>query len=60
MTDRGWKMLINSKKAHYFFDGRSLCGKWMSLGREGFEDYDHENPENCKGCMKKRAEWIRK
>jgi hypothetical protein len=29
---RGWGWPTNSKKAHYFFDGRSLCGKWGFFG----------------------------
>jgi hypothetical protein len=50
---KGWKMLINSTKAHYFIDNRSLCGKWLSLGVE-YDDNNHYSQDNCKGCMKKR------
>lgn len=32
-TVEGWKGLINARKWHYFRDGKSLCGKWMNLGR---------------------------
>ena len=50
---KGWKLLINNPKAHYFIDGRSLCGRWMNLGKD-FEDFGHHSPDNCKACMKKR------
>lgn len=51
---KGWKMVINSPKAHYFLDGRSFCGRWMNLGHDGFEDFNHHLVDNCKQCMKKR------
>ena len=50
----GWKFLVNSPKAHYFVDGRSLCGRWMNLGVGGFEDDNHNSPDNCTACRKKR------
>ena len=34
-TKEGWTWLINSRKDHYFRDGKSLCGKWMVLGSNG-------------------------
>lgn len=28
----GWKYLFNADKQHYFTEGRSLCGRWMTFG----------------------------
>jgi len=53
-SGRGWKVLINSPKAHYFVEGRSLCGKWLCLGKEDFEDSNHDHPDNCVKCKKTR------
>lgn len=51
----GWAWPLNSRKAHWFgADGRSLCGKWMFLG-EIRDDSNHESPDNCKACARKRA-----
>lgn len=55
ISKRGWKVLINSPKAHYFIEGQSLCRRWMNLGSDGFEDFNHDSPDNCKNCEKKRA-----
>src|SRR5579864_4434984 len=29
---KGWAWPVNSRKAHYFFDARSLCGKMAFFG----------------------------
>ncbi len=47
----GWTWLINSKKEHYFRDGKSLCGKWACLGND-FTEYPDGTP--CATCLKKR------
>jgi len=50
---KGWAWPVNSHKAHYFDNGRSLCGKWMWLGAlDGDRDVDH--PDNCATCNRKR------
>jgi hypothetical protein len=46
-------VLSNSRKAHYFIDGRALCGKFMYLG-SSYEDHTHESPDNCAACRRKR------
>lgn len=51
----GWTYLINSKKWHYFRDGRSLCGKWAYFGSSDFEKGKDNHPKNCSACVKKRA-----
>ncbi len=50
--EEGWTWLINSKKWHYFDkDGRSLCGRWLTFGRE-FEQGNDNSPDNCKACRR--------
>jgi hypothetical protein len=51
--DQGWGVPLNTKKAHYFVNGRSLCSRWMFFG--WLEDSHHDHPDNCKACMKARA-----
>ena len=51
-TTEGWGFPLNSRKAHYFVDGFSLCGKWMFLGP--MENYQGKSsPDDCKSCEKK-------
>ncbi|GAI42565.1 unnamed protein product, partial [marine sediment metagenome] len=40
----------NSRKAHYFIDGRSLCGKWLFFG--ALYDSNDNSPDNCTSCKK--------
>ena len=49
----GWTWLTNSKKWHYFIDGRSLCGRFMVLGRPELEQGNNNSSDNCKACVKK-------
>ena len=51
----GWKWLINSKKWHYFRDGRSLCKKWMNLAGNEFEQGNDDSVDNCPTCRKALA-----
>ncbi len=46
----GWGFPLNSRKAHYFVDSRSLCGKWMFFGN--LEQGNDESPDNCTACKK--------
>ena len=51
--EKGWGWPGASKKAHYFNQNvMSLCGGWMFTGE--LEDSEHQSPDNCKSCMKKR------
>jgi hypothetical protein len=50
--EEGWTWLINSKKRHYFRNGKSLCGKWACLGND-FTGYPDGIP--CATCLKKRG-----
>ncbi|MCX9083198.1 MAG: hypothetical protein OIN87_00165 [Candidatus Methanoperedens sp.] len=47
---KGWGFPLNSKKAHYFVDGRSLCGKWMFFGV--LEQGNDNSLDNCTACKK--------
>ena len=49
----GWGWPENSRKAHYFVDGRSLCKRWLFLGL--VEQGNDNSPDNCPTCMKKLA-----
>ncbi|MCW8128938.1 MAG: hypothetical protein KIS92_01010 [Planctomycetota bacterium] len=50
----GWFFPINSRKAHFFRNGRSLCGKWGYLG-DKFDSDDLASPDDCTQCKKKRT-----
>lgn len=46
----GWGWPANSRKAHYFVDGKALCGKWMFFGN--LEEGNDESSDNCTACKK--------
>lgn len=48
MTKQGWGLAWNFRKAHYFIESRSLCGRWMYFGK--LEDARHDHSDNCKKC----------
>jgi hypothetical protein len=50
----GWAWPFNSRKAHYYVDGKSLCGKWTLFGGQT-ELGNDESPDNCKTRTKKLA-----
>lgn len=50
-SEEGWAWPVNSRKAHYFVDGRSLCGKWMYLGE--VEEGNDYSPDNCRECIRR-------
>ena len=54
----GWGSLSNARLAHYFRSGRSLCGKWMSLGTPLWESNQTLGTEpdkgTCRACWRKR------
>ncbi len=49
----GWGQIMNARKAHYFRDGVSLCGKWMAY--PGRLDDNDGHPDNCAACRRLRA-----
>lgn len=53
----GWGFPWNSRKAHYFINGRSLCNRWLYTG--ALEQGNDDSPDNCAICkrkLKKRRE----
>lgn len=52
---KGWGNLFNSRKWHYFIEGKSLCGKWMLMGNGNLVDGQNDSPDNCAACRKKLA-----
>lgn len=56
VAKEGWRKL-NSKKWHYFRNGKSLCMKWMSFS-EDFDTDVGDSPDNCKKCQMKRNKEI--
>ncbi len=64
MRTEGWGSLVNdtSGNAHYFRDGRSLCGRWLAIGSPRWETNQWRGPEpkrgrgTCKACWRKAPE----
>jgi hypothetical protein len=56
----GWGSLVNASDAHYFRDGRSLCGRWACFGTPRWETNQalgsrpRRNSGTCVTCWKKR------
>lgn len=53
---RGWAWPSNSRKAHYFVNGRSLCGRWGFLGQNGDSNQgtgSKVGPDDCVACWRK-------
>lgn len=61
VKDEGWGWPENSKKAHFFRKGTSLCNRWFFLGSllESSDQVD-EHPSNCSTCQKKRLSEVAK
>lgn len=53
--NEGWGWPIQAKKAHYFVDGRSLCGNWMYTGRRLGGPHAKSSPDDCKACTRELA-----
>ncbi|TVM03001.1 MAG: hypothetical protein CV087_07590 [Candidatus Brocadia sp. WS118] len=53
VRQEGWTWLINSRKWHYFREGRSLCGKFLLLDDSDLELGNDSSPDNCAACRKK-------
>jgi hypothetical protein len=54
----GWGWPLLSKKAHYFYDGRSLCGKWLFSG--ALTANDAHTVDDCADCTKRRAAMLKR
>lgn len=54
MDTVGWKYLFNHPKQHYFKEGRSLCGRWMTFGHGDCEpDNGKVQHDECVTCRRK-------
>jgi hypothetical protein len=56
IADRGWAFPLSrtAKKAHFYLDGKSLCGKWVLTDGVKLYDDTHYSQHNCVACMKAR------
>jgi len=57
MDNRGWRWPPRARKAHYFVDGRSLCGRW-GYGGTALDNY-HDSPHNCVVCKRRREKLVK-
>lgn len=54
-TATGWGWAFNARKAHFYVNGLSLCGRWVIFGGSGLELGNDNSPDNCATCKKKLA-----
>jgi hypothetical protein len=47
----GWAWPFCARKAHYFYNGESLCGKVMYFG--DVEQGNDDSPDNCMECRRR-------
>jgi len=52
---RGWSKLSNARRAHYFFNGWSLCHKLTYFGDILDDKHDGGRDLDCKQCSKRLA-----
>ena len=57
---KGWYMILNSRKWHYFVEGErniSLCGRYgvIALNTSELHDDFHFSEDNCRECMRRRS-----
>ncbi len=50
----GWAWPGLARKAHYFREARSLCGKWMFTGVFVRNQDSSQGPDDCATCFRKR------
>jgi hypothetical protein len=58
MSTLGWGWPLNSRKAHVFSSGRSLCGGWLFMGSTDpitkvMVQTHERGPDDCAACHKK-------
>lgn len=53
VVNEGWTWLSNSTRWHYFRGGRSLCGKFMLLGKHELQPGSDDSRDNCAACRHK-------
>lgn len=57
----GWAWPTNSRKAHYFVEGRSLCRSWAFFGSQvqSQEMGEEPGPDDCRACWRKHEKTLR-
>ena len=62
MAENGWGWPTSSRKAHYFKEARSLCGRWLQVAPFGGGVVPIEagadaapSPSDCAPCTRKLA-----
>lgn len=50
----GWAWPVNSRKAHYFRESRSLCGRWGFFGSAFDPSQQGQSPDDCTDCRRRR------
>lgn len=55
-NSEGWAWPMLASRAHFFREGRSLCGNWLFTGElsEGQELGEKPRKDDCKSCWRKR------
>ncbi len=48
----GWGFPPNSRKAHYFVNSKSLCGKWLWLSNK-LDPAGETSPDDCALCTRR-------
>lgn len=49
---KGWGFILNSRKWHFYEDGRSLCGRYMKFTSHDLELGNDLSSSNCAACRK--------
>jgi hypothetical protein len=55
LSNDGWGWPLNSRKAHYFVDSRSLCRNWMFFGSNRTQNQrmgEEPGEDDCKACFR--------
>ena len=51
----GWARVFNGVRWHYFRDGaRSLCAKFAAPADHVYVNGNHNSPDNCVECRRRR------
>ena len=49
---------MNSRKAHYFRESRSLCGQWVYFGSSYTQNQKPGSPDDCAECARRRTKEV--
>jgi hypothetical protein len=58
VNKEGWTWLMDSRRWHYFREGRSLCNCFLLWGKPELEQGENDSPSNCAVCKRKLAKEI--